>query len=416
MAIVRSFGTLQTLTQPSGLATFDARQHAGMWHDQASAATYAAIYRTQPNVRTVVDFLARNIAQLGIHAFRRNSDTDRERLANHPLINWLEHPNLGTTRYRLMEALMQDLGIYFRAYWLKVHLEEGRIGLARIPPEAMTVQGWLLPTGFIWTLPDGREVPLALNQVVYFTGYDPCDPLQGLSPLETLRQILEEDAASHGFRRAFWRNGSRFEGVILRPATAPKWTPDQRLGFREQLETRFTGASAGKHLVLEDGMTYVTNSASARDSEYIASRKLTAEEVARAYHVPLPMVGILEHATFSNIREQHKNLYQDCLAPWCEFIQDELMRQLLPEAQDITNVYLEFNIADKMKGSFEEQADSLMKMTGRPIITANEGRARLNLPAITDDPTADQLAMPLNSTSGGSAAAPALPEGAAAAA
>jgi hypothetical protein len=43
-------------------------------------------------------------------------------------------------------------------------------------------------------------------------------------------------------------------------------------------------------------------------------------------------------------------------------------------------------------------------LVGRPVMTANEGRARLNLPSIKDDPTADQLAMPLNLGSGQSSA------------
>ena len=33
-------------------------------------------------------------------------------------------------------------------------------------------------------------------------------------------------------------------------------------------------------------------------------------------------------------------------------------------------------------------------------MTANEGRARLNLPRITDDASADALAMPLNTSTG----------------
>jgi hypothetical protein len=107
------------------------------------------------------------------------------------------------------------------------------------------------------------------------------------------------------------------------------------------------------------------------------------------------MVGILDHATFSNVKEQHKQLYQDTLGPWLEWIQQELEKQLLPEAGDPTGLYIEFNLADKLKGSFEEQAASLQALIGRPVMTANEGRARLNLPRM-DDPTCDQLAAPLN--------------------
>jgi hypothetical protein len=144
--------------------------------------------------------------------------------------------------------------------------------------------------------------------------------------------------------------------------------------------------------VLEDGMTFRQISYSARDSEYVAARQLTREECARAYHIPLPMVGILEHATFSNIKEQHKQLYADCLGPWLEMVREAVALWLLPEARDTKDVYGEFNIAAKLAGSFEEQANAIRVLVGRPIMTANEGRGRLNLPSIKDDPSADQLA------------------------
>jgi len=226
--------------------------------------------------------------------------------------------------------------------------------------------------------------------------------LRGLSPLETLRQILAEDIASSEHREAYWRNASRIEGVIERPKDAPKWTPAQKASWREQWKGRYTGtAGSGSVPVLEDGMTFRPISFSARDSEYVAARQLTREECARAYHIPLTMIGILEHATFSNIKDQHKQLYADCLGPWLEMISEGIELWLLPESQDTEDVYTEFNIAAKLAGSFEEQANAIKVLVGRPIMTANEGRARLNLPAITDDPSADHLA----SQQGGPAAA-----------
>ena len=42
--------------------------------------TYEQLYEKQPYVRTCVDFLARNIAQLGLHVFRHKGETDRVRL------------------------------------------------------------------------------------------------------------------------------------------------------------------------------------------------------------------------------------------------------------------------------------------------------------------------------------------------
>jgi len=295
----------------------------------------------------------------------------------------------------LVETLMQDMGVYYNAYWLKLRAG-GRIGLLRLPPEQVAIQGVLSPQRFIWTSLNGSRQEFPPDDVVHFGGYDPENPLAGLSPLETLRRILAQEIAANEYRQHFWANAARIEGVIERPATAPKWDADQRATFRDSWQAAHAGIrNSGKAAILEDGMTWKQNGFSAQESEYAAARKLTAEECARAYHIPLPMVGILDHATFSNIKEQHKNLYQDSLGPWLEMIVQELQRQVLPEFTDVDRVYCEFNIAAKLAGSFEEQAASLRTLIGRPIMTPNEGRGRLNLPSL-DDPTADQLAAPLN--------------------
>lgn len=416
MPIVSSFGTLQAYDPGSpiliaapmtGVAgTGASAPMSGVWLSDLDR--YALLYRTQPAVRTCVDFLARNIAQLGFHVFRRISDTDRERLADHELARMLQKPNPGTTRYRLFESMMQDLCIYGRAYWLKVR-GGGPLGLVRLLPASVAVDGWLLPSVFYWTLPDGTVRAVNPVDVVYFAMYDP-ETLEPLSPLETLARRLDEESAAVDFREGYWRNAARLEGVIERPIQ-PKgeWTKEQKDSFREQWTQRFTN-QPGQIAVLENGMTFKPIQQSWVESEYMAARKFAREEVASLYHIPLPMVGILDHATFSNIREQHKQLYQDCLGPHCEHITEELERQLLPECADTDRVYGEFNIAEKLTGSFDEQSTALQRLVGRPIMTANEGRAKLNLPAIQDDPTADALVFPLNQGTGG-AQAPTAPGG-----
>jgi HK97 family phage portal protein len=383
--IVQSVGALQSISgpAPAWLAT-----SGGAVNLYGASQTYEAIYRAQPNVRTVVDFLARNVAQLGLHVFRRVSDTDRERLAAHELAGWLYHPNPATTRYRLFEAMMIDLGIYFNAFLLKIR--SAPLGLVRLPPDQVAVEGVLVPTAFVWTPASGQPQRFAPSEVVHFSGGQ---SITGLSPLETLRRILAEEAAAGDYRQSMWMNSARIEGIIERPPTAPRWTSAQSQSWREQWQGAYAngGSRPGSVAVLEDGMTFKPISHTAKDLEFLAARKLTRAECAAAYHVPLPMVGILEYATFSNIKEQHKHLYQDCLGPWLEMIEEEVERQLLPECRDIVDVYVEFNIQDKLKGSFEEQAESLRALVGRPVMTANEGRARLNLPR-DPDPDSDKLA------------------------
>jgi HK97 family phage portal protein len=366
--------------------------------------SYAQIWRTQPEVRTVVDFLARNVAQIGLHTFERTSETDRRRLRDHPLAQLIGKPNPWTTRYRLIDALVHDLGIYDRAYWLKMRLAGPQVAaLVPLPPEQVTPRGdnVFYPEAFRLQGARGwRDIPA--DQVVYFRGYNPTDRRVGTSPIETLRQILAEQFRASEYREKLWRNGARFPGVITRPPGSPTWTDTQRNRFRSDWQGLYSGdgPAAGGTPILEDGMTFTPNGLTPEQAQYLEGRKLTREEVAAAYHIPLPFVGILDHATFSNISEQHKNLYQDTLGPWLGQIEEEIELQLTPDLDSSGKVYVEFNLAEKLRGSFEEEAASLQTATGAPWLTRNEARARQNLPAVEGG---DQLVTPLNVLIGGQA-------------
>ena len=397
MAVVQSATTLVDL-QPGWWPI--TRYGSLRLYDQYTC-DYATIYRTQPNIRTCVDFLARNIAQLGLHVFRRVSDTDRVRLTDHPLARVLARPlpaDSKVTYYRLIEALMSDLGIYFNAYWLKIRIDDAPAGLLRIPPIYVTVKGGLVPTGYELKL-GGPPKKIKPSEIVHFRGYNPESAISGLPPLETLRRILAEEHAAGDYREHFWQNAARMHGIIERPAGAPEWSEMARTRFKIEFEALYSGGeNSGRTAVLEEGMTWKDSSFSPEQAEYLAGRKLTREECARAYHIPLPMVGILDNATFSNIKEQHKNLYQDSLGPWLRMIEQDIELQLLPEFDDTAGVYMEFNIEEKLRGSFEEQTKALQSAVGRPWMTANEARARMNLPALDG---ADTLVTPLNVLVGG---------------
>ena len=53
----------------------------------------AQLYKTQPNLRAVVSFLADNAAQIPIKVYDRASDTDRPRVLDSPAALLLKRPN-----------------------------------------------------------------------------------------------------------------------------------------------------------------------------------------------------------------------------------------------------------------------------------------------------------------------------------
>ena len=358
---------------------------------------YAAMYRTQPNVRVCVDFLSRNIGQLALQVFERNDATNgRDRNRDGGLAQLLAHPNPQCTPSRLISGTVADLSIFGHAFWVKIGRPGERRALWRVNPTTISIEaGMLGPETYVWGNDQGTW-NLKPDDVLHFRFYDPESDWAGCSPLETLRRTLAEERAASEHRLALWRNGARIAGVIERPKESGGWSDPAREKFRQQWEEKYTGpARAGRVAILEDGMTWKQAAYSMADTEANDTRRLNIEEVARVYQIPLTNVGILEHATFSNVREQHKQLYQDCLAPITVQLEDEVNLGLLPEYHDPDRVYTEFNISEKLKGSFEEQARAIQVLVGGPVMTRNEGRSRLNLPHIEGG---DELLMPMNTT------------------
>lgn len=401
MAFVVSHGQVADLSRPRVPSVTS----VAMTSDYSLA--YGEIWRKHGSVQTVVNFLGRNIGSLSLHLFRRVGDTDRERVRDHAISRLLREPAPGMTPYAFMDAMVRDLAIYDRYLAIKVKVP-GRVGaLLRIPPTMWHVSDkgtWYAPEKFVVRGAKGEKT-FSAEDVVYILGYSPDGELGGVSSLESLRQVLAEEYEAARMRQQTFRNGARSSGYLERPAPQPgqqPWSKEARERFRAGWRAQYTGGGpeAGGTPILEDGMKFSAAQQSAKDLQYIESRKLTREEVASAYFIPPPMVGILDHATFSNIKEQHKQLYQDTLGPWLQRIQQELMRQVVPEFNAESGLYLEFNMEEKMRGSFEEQAAQLQTATGGPWMTRNEARAMRNMPAIEGG---DELIVPLNVVEGGQA-------------
>ena len=78
MAVVLSDGSLEAVARrPWQLAGFGVTPAAGIATYRGRIQTYAELYRLQPNVRLVVRFLGRNMAQLGLSAFRKIDEDER---------------------------------------------------------------------------------------------------------------------------------------------------------------------------------------------------------------------------------------------------------------------------------------------------------------------------------------------------
>lgn len=365
--------------------------------------TEAEMWRTQPYLRMVVDFLARNGAQLGLQTFQRVSENDRQRVRTGGIADALARPNGSSTAYELIYSLFADLGLYDRAHWL-IAGDPNR-PIVRLPvPWVQERGGDMFGPEEYWVRKDahGRVAVIPAEQVITFHGWHPRSLSAGSSPVHALKEILAEQVMAAKYRRKVWERGGKVGSVLSRPAGAPQWSDDARRQFKADWDASFTGDGdrVGGTPLLEDGMALNRVDFSAHEMEFIEGARLALNTVASVFHIPPPMVGLLDNANYSNVREFRKMLYGDTLGPVLAQIEDRINTFVVPMLDDRDGIYVEFNIDEKLQGNFEEQAAALQTAVGAPWMSRDEARALRNMPAI---PGGDQLVTPLNVLIGGQA-------------
>lgn len=366
------------------------------------------LYQSQPALRSVISFLADNVAGLPLKCYVRESDTDRPRDTESALARLIAQPNGWQTEHELIRATVSDYLLNDEAYWLSIPYDnEAGWLIANIPSEWVTVKtnnGLEVAKLVVENPISGTTTDLTPEDVVRFAGWSPFGSAGSSTRIEALKDILAEQISAWDFRNKTWRNGGRVQQWISRPIDAPDWSDNGgRARFAESWKAKFAGdngTDTGGTPLLEDGMRLETTQFNAREAQWAEATRLSREDVCAVYHVNPGLIYHSDATTYASAKDNARALYADTLAPILDMFQQRINASLVPALGLDASHYVEFDLDAKLRGSFEEQASVMQASVGAPWMTRNEARARLNLPAIDGG---DELVTPLNVLVGGQA-------------
>jgi HK97 family phage portal protein len=405
-SLTTSDGTIDALRNPGWnaypLLGGGARERIQNIFNRAQSANYAWMYSNSPAVRTVVDVIVRNVGQLELRLFEEVSESERQPRPDHPAALSLRYPSATSTADAFIRSLFKDYLIYDNAYALLIPDAAGRITLLRIPAFMVEVMGSSLfqaevyrvwPQG-AWTSAatwggSGTPVDYPAESILHWHGENPLDPRIGLSHLDTLRDVIAEDAALQQATVELAQSGLQEPAWVYRPLEAPDWSNPAREGFEEDLTNRLRSRNR-KPVVLEEGMEMRSFGVSPQDAQMLEVRRWAVERVATAYGVPLAVVG-LGTGRAQSLADAQAQLYTDTLLPYCQDFSKMLDQRILVSVYNWTDGAFEFSFDEKLMGNDRLQA--LTSASGRAVMLTNEARAKLNLPPIDGG---DELVTPLN--------------------
>jgi HK97 family phage portal protein len=348
----------------------------------AKFASYHSIYRQQLWVFTVVNKLALATARLPLKVYERTAG-GRLDARDTPFAKLLRRPNPKHDAFFFWQWTASTKEVYGEALWVKIRDRSGTpIELWPLHPANVftrNVDGELTYFfyGGVSTIPQ-FGIPSA--DIVHFKTYNPDTTVRGMSPIEPLRQTLLNEDAARRATSSFWARGARPGTALVHPnALSPKAAERLKANWEALAGgTDKTGAT----VVLEEGMEPKRMDLTAEEAQYIETRKLNREEVCAAYDMPPPAVGILDHATFSNIVEQLRSIYRDTMPTRLGLYESTIDLQLRPDFARDDRFYAEFLLDEVLRGAFETRAIAIQASINSAQLTPNEGRALDNRPAL----------------------------------
>jgi HK97 family phage portal protein len=273
--------------------------------------------RRNPWVWACQSLISGAIANLPTDVIRKVGES-RTRL---PAPDWMvtpnpQNPNFTAISYKRQVALslLQD-GNAFIAVYPDVFDPQQLIVLNPSQVEIRDDNGvplYVVTDGTYRQLELARLSPLNCLHIPFILppGYN-----RGLNPIESSALTIGIDLAAQKQASKFLAGGGLVSGVIEVPREAGALTQEQVDGLRNQFKRKREGPSGYSIGVLEGGATFKSIQPSQAESEYIANRKLSREEIAGIYLIPPFFIGSEEPAAaaYASTEARAQHLIDYCL-------------------------------------------------------------------------------------------------------
>lgn len=225
---------------------------------------------------------------------------------------------------------------------------------------------------------DGRERVIAKEDMIHCPLFS-FDGLKGFSPVTMARQTLGLARASEKFGAKFFGNGA-VPLSILTPEVGNVVTPEKAAAIKESFERNYGGENALRTAVLTGAFKLQTLGFSPEDCQFILTQQFTRSRIAGLLRVPPHMIGDTTRLSNNNHENQTLQFVTDCLRPYLNRIEKELVRKLMPRSGPKAFRYaIEFDVTERQRGDFvtTQQGFALGRQWG--WLSANDVRRALGM-------------------------------------
>jgi HK97 family phage portal protein len=323
------------------------------------------------------------LASVPLFLFRRLPDGGRERADDNSLYGVLHDiANPYQSAFEFRELMVRSLDLFGNHYSRIERNARGQV-TALWPLAYGDVQVDKLSNGRLrYRWHDGTRTVILLQEEVLHIRAASRDGIVGQSPISIARGALSLALAHHDVATSLSSNGLRPSGILSFPDHIRD--ESQRQVLRDSAAGVAGGPrNAGGLLIIDAGGKYEPLQFSPEDAQFLETRKLANEDIARIFGLPPTTVGLVDKATYSNTEQESRALVQNALGPLAGRIESAMQRCLLTDVGRRT-LYIEHDLAGLLRGDVKSRFESYRIAREIGAMSANDVRRLENEPAIPD--------------------------------
>jgi HK97 family phage portal protein len=297
---------------------------------------------------SAVSLISDTISTLPCGAYLRIGATRRP-LNPRPV--WLDQPDIDlSTRAAFFQQVFSSLLVHGNSYTRVFRDSQGQVvNLVNLNPEKVEIER--SKVGRKVFRYEGENKPLTGDEIIHIVDLILPGDLKGLSRVETLKQSLGLNIALSDYAARFFGTGASASGVIEFPGNL---TSEQAKQLADGFDARHRNGSRRAHKtgVLSGGAKFVATQLDPETSQALESRKFAVEEIARAFNVPLHLLGVPGTASYASVEQNNLQFVSMTLRPLAEKVEAAFSRLLPGDA------FIKFQFGDLLRADLTARVQS----------------------------------------------------------
>lgn len=334
-----------------------------------------------------ISLISDTIATLPVSAYVRR---DGARIPFRPTPDWVLKPDVDTTREAFYGAVIVSLLLDGNAFVRVYSNTRGEVvNLTVLNPHKVEIQRNGL--GRVMYKIEGEENLLSSDEVIFIPDVVRPGHIRGVSRVEALKENFGLAIALQNYAAKFFGSGTQTSGVIEYPGNL---TAEQAKQLQEGFDARHRGwGKAHRTAIISGGAKYVPTSVENDKAQFLDSRRMAVEDVARAFNIPSNLLNIPGSNTYASVEQNNLAFVTHTLRPIVQKI-ESAFSPLMARTQGGENAFIKFSLDGLLRADINSRMSAYSTGLNSGFLTINDVRRLEDLRPI-EDPSADTVRVPL---------------------